>query len=49
MKKQTKAKKFTPEHFVRNLLNEAGFPKSKKFTVKSKDGRLVVRFTNIKL
>jgi hypothetical protein len=50
MKKQTnqKIKRFTPESFVRDLLNEAGFPKTKKFTVRNRNGRLVVRFNQNK-
>jgi hypothetical protein len=42
--KRSKAKTFKPERFARNLLNEIGFPKSKKIYVKNKGGRLVVRF-----
>jgi hypothetical protein len=45
MKMPTRNKrKFSSQRFVRELLNGAGFPKSKKFRVKQIDGRLVVRF-----
>ena len=34
------------QKFIRKLLNYSGFPDSKKFVVRKKNGRLVVRFRN---
>ncbi len=42
--KTNKIKKFSPKAFIKNLLYEAGIPKTKDFSVRNKDGKLVVRF-----
>jgi hypothetical protein len=42
--KTDKTKRFSPKTFIKKLLCESGFPKTKEFYVQSKAGRLVVRF-----
>lgn len=41
---KTPKKNYKAKKLIRNILNDCGFPKSKRFLVKNKNGVLVVRF-----